>query len=98
MNIIISEEAKEILDYRNTKKVTIYGIMPVGCWGIQKAEVYVRLREPKRNHNIEDFIELDAEGIHFYIDKTLELPDTITLVKAKYISDLHDKEFEIKEY
>lgn len=31
MNIIISEEAKEILDYRNIKKVTIYGIMPVGC-------------------------------------------------------------------
>ncbi len=31
MNIVISESAKEIFEYRNIKAITIYGVEPAGC-------------------------------------------------------------------
>lgn len=93
MNIIIDDVAKEILDFQNVKTITIYGVLPVGCWGLQRPQVFVRLREPKANQNVEDFEQYDVEGIHFYIDKELDLEDTITLKKARFVSDLPEQDF-----
>ncbi len=61
-------------------------------------EVYVRLREPRSNQDPDIFEETDQDGIHFYIDTGLDLPETITLEKARFVSDLPDHEIRIKEY
>lgn len=96
MKIIIDDLAKETFEFQNVKTVTIYGVLPVGCWGIQRPEVYVRLREPKSNQNVEDFDLYNVEGINFYIDKELELEDTITVKKARFVSDLPEHDFIIE--
>lgn len=96
MNIKIDTVAREMFDNQNIKNITIYGILPVGCWGAQKPTVFVRLREPKQNQKLENFEIYEEDGIKFFIDKGLDLEDTITIKKAKYPSDLPEQEFIIE--
>ena len=91
MKIEFDEKTKEMLIYRRVKNVTLYGKLPVGCWGTPKIQVYVRLREPKDDTSRYD--QYEVEGIKVYVEKTLEFEDVIKIHPAKYTSDFPDAEF-----
>lgn len=93
MKIIIADKVKERLRMMGKKSMTIYTAVIGSCWS-PRPEVFIRLKEPEA---LDNYNMYEIEGIKVYLYKDAKLiGDALKIEEAKYVSDLADKEFEVK--
>ena len=92
MEIIFTDEAKEVLSTMGTRFMTIYTEIVGSCWS-PRTEAFVKLRKPGA---LEDYILYEADGIKIYIYKEAVFEtEKLIIDRAKYVSDLANQEFDV---
>ena len=92
MNIIITEEAKDLILGSGRRVITIYSEALSSCWG-PASEIFARLRKPEVS---QDYNLFKVDGIDVYLYKEAKtMKDEIIIQPARFTSDLANKDFEI---
>lgn len=92
MNIVITEEAKNLILGAGKKTITIYSESLSSCWG-PASEIFTRLKKPEVS---EDYNLFTIDNIDVYLFKDAKIvKDTIIIQPARFPSDLPNKDFDI---
>lgn len=92
MEITIDDKVKKYLRDMDRDSLTIY-IEKIGsCWQPTN-EVFVKTMKPEA---LEDYVEYQADGINIFFHKEINISNTVEIRISEYVSDLPNKEIEVK--